>query len=121
MVGVQQSVKDRLERGRSHCRIVFGRLREQDKRHVAGLLALLIGHGGVSWVADVVGLERDCVSRGKAEVAQGLADRPVDRQRLPGGGRKPLEKKVPRSPKRSMPSSPKKRVVSRPENENSFD
>jgi len=110
---VQSSVKERLECGRVHCRVVFCRLREQDKRHGAGLLALLIGHGGVSWVADVVGLERDCVSRGKVEVANGLADRPVDRQRLPGAGRKPLEKKVPRPSKPSRLSSPKKPVAHR--------
>ena len=113
-------MKDRLECGRAYCRVVFGRLREQDKRHVAGLLALLVGHGGVSWVADVVGLERDCVSRGKAEVAGGLVGRPLDRQRLPGGGRKPLEKKVPRPSGRSRPSSPKKPAAHRPGDENSF-
>jgi hypothetical protein len=77
------SAKDRLADNEQHCRKVFSRLKEQDKRHVAGLLALLVGHGGVSWVADAVGLERDCVSRGKAEVENGLVGRPVDRQSLP--------------------------------------
>jgi hypothetical protein len=89
------SPKDRLTQHEQHCRTVFSRLKEQDRRHVAGLLALLAGHGGVTWVANAVGLERDCVSRGKAEVENGLAGRPADRQRLPGGGRKPLEKKSP--------------------------
>jgi hypothetical protein len=41
-------------------------------------------------------MARDCVSRGKAEIENGLEGRPTDRQRLPGGGRKPLEKKVPK-------------------------
>ncbi len=36
-------------------------------------------------------------AKAKAEVEKGLEGRPVDRQRLPGGGRKPLEKKVPKS------------------------
>jgi len=113
--------KERLEQRREQCRAVLGRLKEQDKRHVAGLLALLVGHGGVSWVAEVVGLERDCVSRGKAEVENGLEGRPVDRQRLPGGGRKPLEKKVTKSSGRLKTSSPKKQEAHRPENESSFD
>lgn len=113
--------KERLERNREQCRTVFARLNEQDKRHVAGLLALLVGHGGVTWVAEAVGLERDCVSRGKAEVENGLEGRPADRQRLPGGGRKPLEKKVPKSSKPLKRSSPKKREEHRREDGNSSD
>ena len=115
----QQTARERLEQRREHCRAVFGRLKEQDKRHVAGWLALLVGPGGVRGVAEVVGLERDGVSRGKAEVDNGLADRPVDRQRLPGGGRKPLEKKIPKPSKRSRKSSPKKPEAHRQASENS--
>ncbi len=111
--------KERLERRRKQCRTVFERLNEQDKRHVAGLLAILAGHGGVTWVAEVVGLERDCVSRGKAEVESGLEGRPTGRQRLPGGGRKPLEKKGPKSSKRSKKSSRKTPEDFRPGDENS--
>jgi hypothetical protein len=116
-----KSPKERLEQNRKHFRTVFERLKEQDKRHVAGLIALLVGHGGVSGVAEVVGLERDCVSRGKAEVENGLEGRPVDRQRLPGGGRKTLEKKVPKSSKRSKKTLTHKRAAHRPANENSSD
>jgi hypothetical protein len=116
-----KSPRERLEQNRKQFRTVFGRLKEQDKRHVAGLIALLVGHGGVSWVAEVVGLERDCVSRGKAEVENGLEGRPVDRQRLPGGGRKPLEKKVPKSSRSSKKTSPSKPAVHRPVNENLSD
>lgn len=113
--------KEQLEQRREQCRAVFARLKEQEKRHVAGLLALLVGHGGVEWVAEAVGLQRDCVSRGKAEVENGLEGRPVDRQRLPGGGRKPLEKKVPKSSKPLKKSSPKKQEEHRPEKESSSD
>jgi len=72
-------------------------------------------------VADVVGLERDCVSRGIAEVENGLEGRPADRQRLPGGGRKPLEKKVPKPSKRLRKSSPKKPEAHRQDDEISSD
>ncbi len=111
--------KEQLERSREQCRALFERLNEQDKRHVAGLLAILAGHGGVTWVAEAVGLQRDCVSRGKAEVENGLEGRPVDRQRLPGGGRKPLEKKVPKSSMTSRKSSRKIREGCRPDDESS--
>jgi hypothetical protein len=117
----KKSTKEQLEQHREQCRAVFGRLREQEKRHVAGLLALLVGHGGVEWVADAAGLQRSCVSRGKAEVESELKGRPVDRQRLPGGGRKPIEKKVPKSSKPSKRSSPKKPEERRRDDENSSD
>jgi hypothetical protein len=114
-------LKDQLKNHQDLCRTVFERLDEQERRQVAGLLALLAGNGGIEWVADAVGLDRSCVSRGKAEVENACDGRPVDRQRLPGGGRKPLEKKVPKSSKRSKKSSPKKQVGCRPENGNSSD
>jgi hypothetical protein len=117
----KNSAKERLEERREQCQAVFARLKEQDKRHVAGLLALLVGHGGIEWVADAVGLQRACVSRGKAEVENGLEGRPINRQRLSGGGRKTLEIKVPKSSKRSTKSLPKKHEERRPENENSSD
>ena|SRR5215469_6110004 len=117
----EKTTKERLEECRERCRTVFQRLNEQDRRHVAGLLAILVGHGGVSWVADAVGLERDCVSRGKAEVENGLEGRPTDRQRLPGGGRKSIEKKVQKSSRGSRKSSLKKPVGRQLENESSSD
>lgn len=114
-------LKDQLKKHRDQCRALFDRLNEQERRQVAGLLALLAGNGGIEWVADAIGLDRSCVSRGKAEVENGCEGRPRDRQRLSGGGRKPLEKKVPKSSKRSKKSSPKKQEEHQRENGNSFD
>ena len=116
-----REVMERLYQCSEQCRVVFERLGEQDRRHVAGLLAILFGHGGVSGVAEAVGLERDCVSRGKEEVESGLEGRPTDRQRLPGGGRKPLEKKVPKRSNALKKSLPKKREAYRPANESTSD
>ena len=116
-----REMKERLYQCSELCRTVFERLNEQDRRHVAGLFAIFVGHGGVSWVAEAVGLERDCVSRGKEEVENGLEGRPIDRQRLPGGGRKPLEKKVPKSSKRLKKPLPKKQEACRPANESLSD
>jgi hypothetical protein len=39
-----QSIKDNLENNQPACRLLFERLNERDQRHVAGLLALAIGH-----------------------------------------------------------------------------
>ena len=115
------TIKDNLKQHRAQCLALFERLNEQERRHVAGLLALLAGHGGIEWVAQAVGLQRECVARGKSEVAGELKDRPKGRQRLPGGGRKPIEKKVPNSSKRSRRSSPKTQEQCRQESENSSD
>lgn len=114
-------LKKQLVNHQSNCRALFERLGEQERRQVAGLLALLAGNGGIEWVAEAVGLDRSCVSRGKAEVENGLQGRPRDRQRLPGGGRKPLEKKGPKSSKHSKKSSPRKQEACRPEKGNSSD
>jgi hypothetical protein len=45
----------------------------------------------------VTGLHPDTIRRGQEELASGLAERPANRIRLPGGGRPPVEKKRPRS------------------------
>lgn len=114
-------MKDQLVQYQTQCRTLLQRLGEQDRRHVAGLLALITGHGGAVWVAEVTVLQRECVTRGKNEVAEELKDCPKGRQRKPGGGRKPLEKKVLKSSKSSRKSSLKTLVEYPPENENSSD
>jgi hypothetical protein len=106
-----QMIKDNLQKNQSSCRLLFERLNERDQRHVAGLLALAIGHDGISFVGDLAGLNRDTVSQGKKELLDNLTDVPKDRIRKPGAGRPSLEKKVPKSFKNSKKSSPKKPVA----------
>lgn len=114
-------IQDNLRKNQASCRLLFERLNERDQRHVAGLLALAIGHDGVSFVGDLAGLHRDTVSKGKSELLDNLAEVPQDRVRKPGAGRPPLEKKVPKSFKNSKNSSPPKPGGRLRENENSSD
>jgi len=51
--------------------LVLSRLDEQQRR----------------WVAQITGLDEKTIRRGREELAGSLVDRPVDRVRLPGGGR----------------------------------
>jgi hypothetical protein len=70
-------------------------LDEQQRRLFAGLESLKWGHGGDRKVADLLGLDVSTVARGRRALLE--EDVEVDRVRKPGGGRKPVEKKRPRS------------------------
>ncbi len=74
---------------------VMTMLDERQRRLFAGLLAWRRGHGGILQVATITGLSRTTIRRGIAELRSGLGS---SRQRIrrPGGGRRSLEKKIPR-------------------------
>jgi hypothetical protein len=75
--------------------LFFSLLDEQQRRLYAGLEALKTGRGGDALVADLLGLDADTVARGRRALL--AEDVEVGRVRKPGGGRKPVEKKRPRS------------------------
>ena len=70
------------------------RLDEQQRRWYVALEAERLGHGGERLLAQITGMDEKTIRRGREELAAGLADRPADRVRLPGGGRPPVEKKT---------------------------
>ena len=74
--------------------LFLSRLDEQQRRWYVALEAERLGHGGEQLLAQITGLDEKTIRRGRAELAAGLADRPADRVRLPGGGRPPVEKKT---------------------------
>jgi hypothetical protein len=69
---------------------------ERSRRLLAGSLALPHGRGGIALAALITGLSPHTIRRGLHELAQGTS-LPRGRVRRPGGGRKPVGKKVPRS------------------------
>ena len=77
--------------------LILSRLDEQQRRWVAGREARRRGHGGIRQVAEITGLHPETIRIGRDELDQDLAGQPVDRVRLPGGGRPPVEKKIPPS------------------------
>jgi hypothetical protein len=81
--------------------LFMSRLNEQQRRWYAALEAQKLGHGGATLVAKVTGLSVETIRRGRYELEDGLADRPVDRVRNPGGGRHTVEKKRQPSKRRS--------------------
>jgi hypothetical protein len=77
--------------------LILSRLDEQQRRWVAGREARWRGHGGIQQVAEITGLHPETIRIGRDELERDLAGRPLDRVRLPGGGRPRVEKKIPPS------------------------
>ena len=73
--------------------LFMSRLDEQQRRWYAALEAKKAGHGGATLLAKVTGLSVETIRRGRNELEDELAERPVDRVRKAGGGRKTVEKK----------------------------
>ena len=63
-------------------------LSEKDRRHFAALEAVRLGHGGIEYVAEVLGCSTRTIERGIEELDQLPADPAAGRVRRPGGGRK---------------------------------
>ena len=74
--------------------LLLSRLDEQQRRWYAAVEAKRIGHGGICLLSQITGMDEKTIKRGQEELAVGLAGRPTDRVRLPGGGRPPVEKKT---------------------------
>ncbi len=70
-------------------------LDEQERRLYAGVEAIKYGYGGDRFVANILGMHPKTVARGRRALLSGEVER--GRVRKPGSGRKPVEKKAPRS------------------------
>jgi hypothetical protein len=66
------------------------------------LEAFKLGHGGDQQIADLLGLDRHTVAKGRREILSG--ELPLGRIRQAGAGRKPQEKKRPTSSNESKRS-----------------
>jgi hypothetical protein len=74
-----------VEEAKAAIMLFLGTLDERQRRLYAGLESLKTGHGGDEHIAQLFGLDRHTVARGRAEL---LSDRSVNRgARHPGGGR----------------------------------
>ena len=77
--------------------LFVSRLDEAQRRWYVALESQRVGQGGDRQLAEITGLDEQTIRRGRADLASGFADLPVDRVRRAGGGRPPVEKKIPRS------------------------
>jgi hypothetical protein len=74
--------------------VFLSRLDEQQRRWFAALEADRFGPGGDQHVARITGLDVHTIRRGRQELASDLNERPADRVRTPGAGRRRVEKKT---------------------------
>jgi hypothetical protein len=85
-------------------RVFFESLSEKDRRRYAGMEAARLGHGGVEYVARVLGCDPKTVRRGRTVLAAMPADPAGDRVRKKGaadGQMRPVSTAGPgRSPSR---------------------
>ncbi len=66
----------------------YASLSEKDQRRFVALEARRLGHGGITYVAQVFGCSERTVERGIEELAALPHDPAAGRVRRPGGGRK---------------------------------
>jgi len=85
------------KRWHQHMNRLLSRMDEQQRRWYVGLESLKIGHGGDTLLAQITGLHVETIRRGREELENELEDRPPERVRREGGGRPPVEKKIPPS------------------------
>lgn len=74
--------------------LLLSRLDEQQRRWYVALEANKVGHGGLRLLSQITGLDEKTIARGQQELAEQLANRPLERVRQPGGGRLSSEKKT---------------------------
>ena len=74
--------------------LLMSRMDEQQRRWYAAAEVNALGRGGLLRMTKITGLDEKTIRRGQRELADGLLNRPVERVRLPGGGRHRAEKKM---------------------------
>ena len=73
--------------------LFLSRLNEPQRRWYVGLLSQRAESPSDRQLALITGLDEKTIQRGQQELSSDLADRPDDRVRLPGAGRRRTEKK----------------------------
>jgi len=72
----------------------YSRLLEKDRRQYAALESLKLGRGGISYISNVLAIDRGTILQGRKELTSYMKEPiPIGKQRKAGGGRKKNEKK----------------------------
>ena len=80
-----------------HMLAFYQTLSERDRRRYVAVEAQRLGHGGITYVAQVFDCSERTIERGLAELAELPNDPAVGRVRRPGGGRKKGSTRTPNS------------------------
>ena len=71
-----------------HMKLFYDSLSEKDRRRYAALEVEKLGHGGVEYVAGVVGCHPSTIRQGSEDIAKLPRDAAPDRVRKKGGAQK---------------------------------
>jgi len=82
-----------------YMRHFFQTLSEKDQRRYAAVEAQRLGHGGITYIADLLGCSTKTISRGIDELDQLQDDPAAGRIRRPGAGRKKKSHPIQKSSK----------------------
>ncbi len=74
--------------------LLLSRLTEPQRRWYAGVLSQQPDSPSDGYLAEITGLDEKTIRRGRRELAAGLSQLPLERQRQAGGGRPKAEKKT---------------------------
>ncbi len=74
--------------------VFLSRLDEQPRRWYVALESKRVRHGGDTLLSQITGRDVETIRRGRRELDDEFAPRPVARTRDTGGGRPPVEKKT---------------------------
>ena len=77
-----------------HMSLVLDKLDEKQRRWVAGLLSEVIGHGGISRVATLSGIDPKTIRKGRQDLENSFKGCPEIGIRHKGAGRPSLQKKT---------------------------
>ena len=94
------STADLFDEGTTTCMQSFFRtLSEKDQRRYAAIEARRLGHGGITYIAGILGCSIRTIRRGMDELDTLEDDPAAGRVRRPGAGRKKVSRPTPRSNK----------------------
>lgn len=85
------------EASRIRMRNFYQTLSEKDQRRYAAVEAKRLGHGGIEYVANLLGCATKTIGRGIQELDSLTDDPAAGRVRRPGAGRKKTSRRVRRS------------------------
>jgi hypothetical protein len=71
-----------------HMKAFYDSLSEKDRRRYAAIEAEKLGHGGIEYVADVLGCDAKTIREGRSDVGQLPKDEAAGRVRKKGGAEK---------------------------------
>ena len=87
------------EEAKTHMRNFYHTLSEKDRRRYAAVEAKRLGHGGIEYIANLLGCATKTISRGIQELDLLVDDPVAGRVRRPGAGRKKTSRPTRRSSK----------------------